>query len=194
MDTKSYVIEEAATLFYENGIKSVRMDDIAVHCSMSKRTIYELFESREKLLEACIEMMMGKLNGMYKEMTAEAQNVLEEVWIIADASFDKVKVGRLLRELIKYYPALAKRVGEKHYHDSLKQNHDKLMLGVEEGLLLPHLDMDYFAVTFTRYIFGLPEVETVMPTKTSTAIMIYMRGMCTNKGREYIDKQILKIE
>lgn len=193
MDTKSYVIEEASKLFYENGIKSVRMDDIAVHCGMSKRTIYELFESREKLLEACTDMMMEKLNTLFDDILSKAQNVLEEFWLVFSASFDKPKVGRLLRELEKLYPELSKRMNERHYHNTLSQNHKKLQIGVEEGLILPQLDLDFFAVTFTNYVFGLPEAEKYVPTDVKTAIIIYMRGMCTEKGREFIDKQLLKI-
>lgn len=193
MDTRSYVIEEASKLFYENGIKAVRMDDIAVHCSMSKRTIYELFESREKLLEECIDSMMSRLSTLFDNIVSKAQNVLEEFWLIFSASFDKPKVGRLLRELSKLYPALAKKMSEKHYYQTLDQNHKKLQKGVQEGLILSQLDLDYFAVTFTNYIFGLPEAEKFVPADTKTAIMIYMRGMCTEKGREFIDKQLLKI-
>lgn len=194
MDTKSYVIEEAAKLFYENGIKAVRMDDIAVHCSMSKRTIYELFESRERLLEACTEMMMGKLGKIYEEIASKAQNVLEEFWLIFSASFDKPRVGRLLSELNKLYPALAKRVSEKNYNDTLDLNHTKLRVGVNEGLILPELDLNYFAVTFTNHIFGLPAAEKYVPSDPRKAIIIYLRGMATDKGREFIDKQLLKIE
>ena len=193
MDTRSYVIEEASKLFYENGIKAVRMDDIAVHCSMSKRTIYELFESREKLLEECTDSMMSRLSSLFDNIVSKAQNVLEEFWLVFGASFDKPKVGRLLRELSKLYPALAKKMSEKHYYQTLDQNHKKLQKGVQEGLILSQLDLDYFAVTFTNYIFGLPEAEKIVPADTKTAIMIYMRGMCTEKGREFIDKQLLKI-
>ena len=187
------MIEEASKLFYENGIKAVRMDDIAVHCSMSKRTIYELFESRERLLEESIDLMMVKLSTYFNDLVSKAQNVLEEFWLVFSASFDKPKVGRLLRELHKLYPALAKTMSEKHYYQTLDQNHKKLQKGVQEGLILPQLDLDYFAVTFTNYVFGLPEAEKFVPADTKTAIIIYMRGMCTEKGREFIDKQLLKI-
>ena len=193
MDTKSYVIEEASKLFYENGIKAVRMDDIAVHCSMSKRTIYELFESREKLLEECIDLMMSRLSTLFDNIVSKAQNVLEEFWLVFGASFDKPKVGRLLKELQKLYPELSRKMNERHYHNTLNQNHQKLQIGVEEGLILPQLDLDFFAVTFTNYVFGLPEAEKYVSTDVKTAIIIYMRGMCTEKGREFIDKQLLKI-
>lgn len=193
MDTRSYVIEEASKLFYENGIKAVRMDDIAVHCSMSKRTIYELFESRESLLEACTEMMMDRLDSYFQNLTAEAQNVLEEFWLVFSASFDKPRIGQLLNEIGKLYPGLAKRISEKYYHNTIAKNHKKLQEGVAEGLILSQLDLDYFAATFTNYVFGLPYAEKFAPSDMKTAIIIYMRGMCTDKGREYIDKQLLKI-
>ena len=193
MDTRSYGIEEASKLFYENGIKAVRMDDIAVHCSMSKRTIYELFESRERLLEACTDMMLGKLSTLFENIASKAQNVLEEFWLVFSASFDKPKIGRLMGELAKLYPVLAKQMSEKYYHDRLNSNHARLKVGVEEGLILPQLDLDYFAVTFTNHIFGLPAAEKYVLSDPRKAIIIYLRGMATDKGREFIDKQLLKI-
>ena len=37
-------------MFVEQGIKSVRMDDIASAVGVSKRTLYEMFESKDELL------------------------------------------------------------------------------------------------------------------------------------------------
>ena len=42
MDVRERVIIEATRLFSEMGIKSVRMDDIAEACGISKRTLYEI--------------------------------------------------------------------------------------------------------------------------------------------------------
>ena len=39
MEIKERVITEATRMFSEMGIKSVRMDDIAVACGISKRTL-----------------------------------------------------------------------------------------------------------------------------------------------------------
>ena len=43
MSQKEYIIERASEMFVANGIKSVRMDDIAHNLGVSKRTLYELF-------------------------------------------------------------------------------------------------------------------------------------------------------
>ena len=50
MDQKERIIEQAMHMFVSQGIKSVRMDDIAQMMGISKRTLYELFGDKETLL------------------------------------------------------------------------------------------------------------------------------------------------
>ena len=50
MDQKERIIEQAMQMFVTQGIKSVRMDDIAQQLGVSKRTLYELFGDKEGLL------------------------------------------------------------------------------------------------------------------------------------------------
>nr|WP_255419809.1 helix-turn-helix domain-containing protein [Parabacteroides sp. AF48-14] len=51
----------AFDLFSEHGIKNVSMDDIERSTSMSKRTLYELFEDKETLLMQCLSMSYNKM-------------------------------------------------------------------------------------------------------------------------------------
>lgn len=48
------IIQLAAEMFVGQGIKAVRMDDIARHIGVSKRTIYEQFGDKEELLYQCL--------------------------------------------------------------------------------------------------------------------------------------------
>ena len=41
-------------MFYKQGIKQVRMDDIAKELTISKRTLYEIFNDKETLFVAAI--------------------------------------------------------------------------------------------------------------------------------------------
>ena len=50
MTQKERSIEQATRMFVAQGIKSVRMDDIAQQTGVSKRTLYELFGDKEGLL------------------------------------------------------------------------------------------------------------------------------------------------
>lgn len=47
---KGRIIDQAMQMFVSQGIKSVRMDDIAQQLGVSKRTLYEMFGDKEGLL------------------------------------------------------------------------------------------------------------------------------------------------
>ena len=47
MTQRELIVEQAAKMFVNQGVKAVRMDDIAHELSISKRTLYELFGDKE---------------------------------------------------------------------------------------------------------------------------------------------------
>ena len=47
MSQRDYIIDKATEMFVSQGIKSVRMDDIAQSLGVSKRTLYEMFGDKE---------------------------------------------------------------------------------------------------------------------------------------------------
>ena len=52
---KERIIDQAMHMFVSQGIKSVRMDDIAQQLGVSKRTLYEMFGDKEGLLYLAME-------------------------------------------------------------------------------------------------------------------------------------------
>lgn len=52
---KGRIIDQAMQMFVSQGIKSVRMDDIAQQLGVSKRTLYEMFGDKEGLLYLAME-------------------------------------------------------------------------------------------------------------------------------------------
>ena len=50
MTQRDYIIDRATQMFVSQGIKSVRMDDIAQSLGVSKRTLYEMFGDKEELI------------------------------------------------------------------------------------------------------------------------------------------------
>ena len=54
MTQKEQIMDQVMAMFIAQGIKSVRMDDIARQLSISKRTLYEMFGDKEELLYQCI--------------------------------------------------------------------------------------------------------------------------------------------
>ena len=78
--------------------------------------------------------------------------------------------------------------------------HEKLTEGVKDGLILPNLDLEFFSRALTNYVYGLGVIEANTATTgvaitsqtVPSAILIFLRGISTEKGRKYIDENLLK--
>lgn len=203
MEIRDHIIQQASQLFMEQGIKSVRMDDIAAQCGVSKRTIYEQFHDREDLVEASMEYVFE--NGMKEEdeMLRNCGNVLEMFWNICNINTDKrQRNNRVFKEIKKFYPNVFNRMLISHFNRLRAAMSAMLRRGMDEGLMLPDLDAEIFSYLIVPYIFGMniAEVDPSLDCPVASheayiyAITLFLRGMTTEKGRRYIDRNILKIE
>lgn len=205
MELKERIINEATRMFAEMGIKSVRMDDIAVACGISKRTLYETFSDREDLIRQSIYYHIERHEQDMQEKMAQAENVIEEFWIMfGHGSEFRASTKMVTIDLIKFYPQIFDEV-MRNYHETLvKNNQMRLQRGIEQGLFLKWVDTAFMARSLTRYLYGLHQDFTdilisshisdnnTQPRPLQFAIMFFVRGITTEKGRRYIDENILK--
>lgn len=202
MEIKERIIKEATQMFATMGVKSVRMDDIAAECGISKRTIYELFSSREELMQECMEYYMNSMRDDMAACTNGAENVIDMCYRVCNEC-DQMRAvnARLVMELKKFYPSILRELVAWHHKDVIDATIEKLRGGVAEGLILDSVNIEYFAHVITGYSFGVAlldsgigsEGKVMLGGQMPNAMMIMLRGMATEKGRRYIDEKILKI-
>lgn len=58
------VVAEARRIFIEHGYERMTMDALATRCRMSKRTIYQLFPSKQAVMKAVIEDHRAQIFGL----------------------------------------------------------------------------------------------------------------------------------
>lgn len=205
MDVKERVITEATRMFSEMGIKSVRMDDIAVACGISKRTLYENFADREDLVRQSIYYHIRRHEEKMIDQMKAASNVIDEFWIMfGHGSEFGASTKMVALDLIKYYPQIFDEVMRTHYDNIVIKSEQRLRRGIGQGLFLQCIDTSFMAKSLTRYLYGLHQdfSDIVIsahvddnkpePRPLQFAIMFFLRGITTEKGREYIDGNILK--
>ena len=111
MTQRERIVEQAAKMFAEQGIKSIRMDDIAKSLGVSKRTLYELFEDKEELLYLSIRFMqsrrMAKMEAKLKENADSLAYLFESMELMMD---NKELHHRISCNLSKFYPKTFDRV------------------------------------------------------------------------------------
>ena len=89
-ELKLRILRTAMPLFKQRGIKAVKMDDIAAALSISKRTLYEVYDKKEDLLLAGARHDHEELLRHIQEYALTAENEIDIV-----VTFFKLKFADL---------------------------------------------------------------------------------------------------
>ncbi len=195
MSQKERILREAADMFLEEGVKSVRMDDIAMRLGVSKRTLYEMFSDKSDLLEQSLGCYFEQKRDEMEERTRGAANVFEEIFLILDAMKSDERRGVLMGNLKKFYPDICRRIEEEAHKFSDREFARLLDRGIEQGLLLPDLNKDLAMITLTYTMTALFDRkhsslrhDGVSLQMTFEYVLVnFFRGLATHKGIEVLD-------
>lgn len=198
-DVRTRIIEGASTLFFRNGIKSVKMDDIAHELNVSKRTIYEHFTDKEQLLIECLKFIYQDLRAQGKKLIRKSsRNTLDVILILYKIYFDMLKrANRNFFIDVKKYPQII-----KHQQRREESNNRKfkawMQQGIDEGLFREDAKSDILLYILKRDLELIIETTDFNTYSTDDLgknfILFYLRGIATPKGQQIIEEFIQKSE
>lgn len=192
---KANIIEVCWELFFQFGIKSVTMDDIASKLGISKKTIYQHFNNKTDLVEQALEWQINHPRFSFTSEDVSDLNAIDQY-----IEFYKFVVGQISNscesmryDLRKYYPKLWHRfhlANLTRFQTELEQN---LKKGIGEGLFRPEINIEWISKTMARFYLNMAEADNVILEKEDIANIEYHRelgqyhlhGVCTEKGIEY---------
>lgn len=179
------------------GCKSITMDEISAINGISKRTLYEIFADKSALLEACLTSIAKKTKEVSMRLKAESSNILEYILSFQDyESREAAKTSRVLgEELKKFYPEVYKRAIESVKNEQLEYTKSLIEEGVKEGLFesgIMSIDIVSKILTLlvgmnTFAVFGPTNMESNRKEIFMSSVVVYLRGLSTDKGREAIE-------
>ena len=198
---KDRIVAESTNLFVRNGVKSVRMDDIASRLGVSKRTIYELFGDRESLIVECVRHFYASQDEKHDRRVASARNVIEEFIYLLD-DWDSIMDGnmKLMEGIKKFYPRIYEEATQDKEKGEYRLNmfKNKIRDGIREGFFLPDINVELAIMIFTDSVYGLitrPErysQSNITPSEAFKYIVTYFfRGISTQKGIRLLDEYTL---
>lgn len=200
MSQKEYIIEQATEMFRQLGIKTVRMDDIAHHLGVSKRTLYELFDDKMNLLRLCMFNFYNERQAKLDQRLRECGNVVEKIL----TAFDLFLIGgeterRMQTNLRRFYPVLYEEISstmQRRNRESLKRGIER---GIAEGLLDPTIDVDLSVAMLCWSLSGVVDSRAATLPNNITpeyalryVVINFLRGISTVKGVEVIDTFLAK--
>lgn len=195
MANREDIIKYTSKMFIEQGIKAVRMDDIAQELSISKRTLYELFGDKEELIYQSIRHYSETSRERRMEEIAEVDNSLEVMMLSLRGMMDAAPIaGRMRRNMRRFYPSVYSRlehdVQSKSYND-LEKWMDNC---VANGYFEPNINKEYAIKLLHNSVHGML-INTLHEEAPSDeliammyyALLIFIRGLCTEKGKIAFD-------
>ena len=196
MTQKERIIAQAMRMFVSQGIKSVRMDDIAQQLRVSKRTLYELFGDKESLLYLAMEHFFECKRVERAAASAGARNVLEAIFMVLGCMMDDSElIRRLLGNLRKFYPAVHGRLLREGSVKSRRDMQEMLEKGIADGLFVRTINID-LAITVLYYTVSAvtDRKDMYLPEGMSERqafvqiVSTFFRGISTAEGMRLIDE------
>lgn len=189
------VLKTAMAEFQDKGIKAVKMDDIAGALSMSKRTLYELFGTKEQLLLECVrQWQKDKEDHMDRFIKERKPNVIA---IIVEFYRYQMKCLSYVSSSYFYdlhkYPAVIKWL-EADHGNKQKGAMRFFKKGVEEGYFRCDVDFGLIQAVNSEsmtYIVKSKLMEHYTPQEIFKDVtMLYIRGFCTMKGIQTLEEML----
>ena len=201
MNLKERIIENASTLFFQKGVKSMTMSDIANELGISKRTLYEVFLDKEDLLENCVSVHISKANKALQTLAEDSEDVIDTMMRIYAYSLDEMRMANhsVMHDLKKYHSRIYKKVEEN------QRKNDYILMplfekGVNQGLIRNDVNFEIILWLVKSQFKALLNDEYFPRDKYSindfiqAIILNFMRGIATPAGIEKVDNIIEKIK
>ena len=196
METPQRILMQADQLFMKYGVRSITMDDIAKDLGISKKTIYQYFENKEDIICEVARSYFQREEREGEEISRKSENALDELARLIHYTIQGLKTisTQLIYEIQKYYPRAWQFFHQHKNGFILRMVRENLERGIREGLYRPdihveivsrmrvaQIEMSLDPKLFPPDQFDYLEVQLQM-------IELYMFGVITGKGREYLAK------
>lgn len=195
---KDKILLGATDLFLNYGFKSVTMDDIANSLGMSKKTIYQHFDNKTKLVEATTMHLFQFISEGINKICALDKNPIEEIYSIKHFVMQHLKDEKSSPQyqLQKYYPRIFNSLKEKQFCVMQDCVIDNLNKGVELGLYRADIHIDFISRIYFNGMMVIkdddlfPRDKFSMPMLMSNYLEYHLRGICTPKGLDILNNYI----
>lgn len=189
------LLRKILKIFLGKGLKSTTMDSVAAELGMSKRTLYEIFDSKSEMIKEVLQHMERENMKYVSDTFAASENVMEAFITIFKYNRDFIKSVN-----VDFYRDMDRLYKDKRKDfDKSRENHsEKLVqlfnLGVEQGMFRPDVDFYVQARIMGLQMEALKRVEELFPPditlqRVFDAVMIgSLRSIASPKGMKILDK------
>lgn len=187
MDQKERILESAKRLMLLYGFKRFTIEDITVELGISKKTVYKLLKSKEKIIEECLEQTFLKERSRIDKIISDDIPFTEKLEQIIHVHKGLRLKPEYTEELRRYYPEAYKHLDD--FFEYRKENYIALLKeAVVEKKVRADIDPAFFGFIFDILLKSIHTSDVLITTGLSTNEMmdqlkkLFLRGLvdCEN--------------
>ena len=170
----------------EYGIHAVRMDDIAQNMSMSKRTIYQTYITKDNLIYICLQSYRSRMMNMFRIISYDFPDIVEYLWEVSKAYVENLYKAKCILWLdISRYSAYQYIYNSYNriWSDELEE---AILACQKEKLVIPSLHAALFIESFTTLLYNA-RIAECMPLMLYKSAYFMLRGIMTESGIKRFD-------
>jgi AcrR family transcriptional regulator len=196
LEIKDKILKGAEELFMRYGVRSISMDDIARHLSVSKKTLYQYFADKDELVTMVSAAHIERNAKQFDELREQSSNPIEELAklsVCLKRDMENINPA-LLYDLNKFHPK-AWSVWLNHKNKFIRESVIRnLMEGIEGGYFRPSINpailaavrIELVQLAFNNEVF--PQSEFSIAVVQEQLFDHYVYGLVTDKGRKLYEK------
>jgi AcrR family transcriptional regulator len=188
---RGVILDTAIQAFAQKGIRAVKMDDVAAALGISKRTLYEIFETKEILLFEGIKKYYAERQEYYRQQTQRCKNVMEVLVAIYRIKVDEFrKTNPQFFADLDMYPKVGRFLNQQN-----QQMHTDMLKFMDRGIYEGYFrdDVNYELAwrlfdalgkyVMVNQLYRQYTIEEIF----QNLVFVTMRGLCTEKGIKALD-------
>ena len=192
---KESIVHHSIPLFLQYGFKSVTVDDLALKMSISKKTIYIYFPTKEQLVETSVmkhfDLVIDKILSICqhsKDPIIELYQIKKEV-----SKYLSNEKNSPIYQLQKYYNTIYQKLKQKEFNALGSMFSTSLNRGINTGLFRSGIDIDFVTRIFFNGIRGIQDVELFPIDQFKMEHLLinfseyHLRAICTPEGIQKLD-------
>lgn len=185
------ILDAAMILFAKHGIRAVKMDDVSHALSISKRTLYELYDNKEQVLLEGVKKYRKKRHEEFLQEMERSKDVMDIILYMYRIKMEEFQLvnPNFYSDLARYPNILASI--ERDHDEQHKQFMDCMQRGISEGYFRSDLNYDLIGRLFEALGRYMMENELYrsysMEELFRNMIFVTLRGFCTKKGVDKLD-------
>jgi AcrR family transcriptional regulator len=188
------ILETAMSAFAKEGVKAVKMDDIARRLSISKRTLYEIYENKESLLCEGLKKYKTEKEREQTEIYKNSKNVMDTILYVYRQKVVEFKktCPEFYAEIVKY-PSVVKL-----FQEDRQLSHERMMIflkrGVDEGYFRSDVNLELASKMFDAISVYIMKNQLYKQFTIEQLfhdfVFVSLRGFCTPEGVRILDENL----